>query len=56
MTAKIKATAYLLPSDEGLTLGASPSSPAPSASTPASATSSSTPSPAPAAVITGAAR
>jgi hypothetical protein len=58
MTAKIKATAYLLPSDEGLTLGATPASPAPSASTPASASSSSssTPSPAPAAVITGAAR
>ena len=42
MTAKIKATAYLLPSGEGLTLGATPSSPAPRRATPASATSSST--------------
>ena len=57
MTAKVRATAYLLPSDEGLTLGATPSAPAASpAATPASDTSSSTPTPAPAAVITGAAR
>ena len=57
MTAKIKATAYLLPSGEGLTLGGTQAAPASSLSaTPASDSPSSTPTPAPAAVITGAAR
>jgi hypothetical protein len=58
MTAKVKATAYLLPADEGLTLGGTPAAPATASSpaTPASDPSSSTSTPAPAAVITGAAR
>jgi hypothetical protein len=58
MTAKVKATAYLLPAGEGLTLGGTPAAPATasSAASPASDPSSSTSTPAPAAVITGAAR
>jgi hypothetical protein len=56
MTAKVKATAYLLPADEGLTLGATPSAPVAGASATPASSSSSTPTPAPAAVITGAAR